>query len=130
MPGCCRRELLGIPHLLSFKATFEAFLDVVQRHIGGTFSYDQPSAERSRHFSWEIPPHPSVHFLPVWTVALANRSAKSTHVQTHVHCIGKENAKGKEQYSHIFLFLGGFHLKSLGNSLSVCCCPSKTADYY
>lgn len=39
--GSYGQETLRIPHLLSFKGAFEAFLDVVQCHTCSTFSYDR-----------------------------------------------------------------------------------------
>lgn len=38
---CYCQEILRIPHLPSFKDTFEAFLDVIQYHICSIFSYDR-----------------------------------------------------------------------------------------
>lgn len=79
--------MLRTCHLLSFKATFEAFLDVT--HICSIFSYWQCSAERSQHFSWEAVAHSSVHFLSVQT---ANKPVRKTDTHTHV----QENTNGEE----------------------------------
>lgn len=80
---CCQ-GILGIPHLLSFRATLEAFLEAIQSSL----------TEGSWNFSWGILAHPPVHLLSVQTVVLASRSDKPRDTRTHLHtCRG--NTAGK-----------------------------------
>lgn len=72
---CCCQGILRIPHLLSFKATLEAFLGVIQPSL----------IERSWNVSQGALAHPPVHFLSVQTVVLASRSDKPRDTRTHLH---------------------------------------------
>lgn len=109
---CCQ-GILGIPHLLSFKATLEAFLEVIQSSL----------IEGSWNFSWGILAHP---LCRPWQYRQWSWPAGQTDPGTHGHtctelhtCGG--NTAGKAQHPLISLFLGDFPLKSLRNSVLTSC---------
>lgn len=109
---CYCQGILGIPHLLSFKSTLEAFLEIIQSCL----------IERSWNFSWGIL-DPAVHSCQYrqWSWP-----AGQTNPRTHRHkCpelhICRGNTAGKAQHPLISLFLGDFPPKSLRNSILTSC---------
>lgn len=96
---CCQ-GILGIPHLLSFKSTLGAFLEVIQSSL----------IERSWNFSWGILDDPlctSCQYRQ-WSWP-AGQTNPGTHRHTcpELH-ICRGNIAGKAQHPLISLYLGDF----------------------